>query len=88
MSPAIIALLLIPVGFVAILFLSGFQIFDVLSPGQSEEVTVLLKDGDICIVEPSDQVPRQITNCLYEEGDQIIVTYKNEQPALESHRPA
>jgi Na+/H+ antiporter NhaC len=87
MSPAIIALILIPIGVIGVMFISGFQIFQVLSPGTEEEVTVLLKQNGVCIIEASDKVPRQINNCQYEAGDQIVITFKNEQPAIESHRP-
>jgi hypothetical protein len=87
MSPTVLALILIPVGVVGVLFISGFQIFQVFSPSIEEEVTVLLKQDGVCIVEASDKVPRQINNCPYEEADQIVITYKHEQPAIESHRP-
>jgi hypothetical protein len=87
MSPAVLALILIPIGVVAVFFISGFQIFQVFSPGVEEEVTVLLKQNGNCIVEASDKVPRQISNCPYNQGDQIVITFKHEQPAIESHRP-
>ena len=87
MSPTVLALILIPVGVVAVLFISGFQIFEVFSPSIEEEVAVLLKQDGTCIVEASDRVPRQISNCPYEQADQIVITFKHEQPAIESHRP-
>lgn len=87
MSPAVLALILIPVGIVAVFFVSGFQIFQVFTPGVEEEVTVLFKQNGTCIVEASDKVPRQISNCPYDQGDQIAITFKHEQPAIEAHRP-
>lgn len=87
LSPKILALVLVVVGVVAVMFISGFQIFDVFSPGMSEEVTVILKQNGTCIVEASDNVPRQINNCTYEQGDQIEITFKNEQPTILSHKP-
>lgn len=42
MSPAILAILLIGAGIVIVFFISGFQIFDVLSPGISEQVVVTI----------------------------------------------
>lgn len=87
MSPAILALILIPIGIIAVFFVSGFQIFQVFSPGVEEEVTVLFKQNNICVVEASDKVPRQISNCPYEQGDPIAITFKYEQPAIESHKP-
>ena len=86
MSPAVLALILIPIGVVAVFFVSGFQIFQVFSPSIEEEVTVLFKQDGACIIEASDKVPRQINNCPYEKGDQIVITFKHEQPAIESHR--
>ena len=83
----VIALALVAVGVIAVFFISGFQIFDVLSPGISEEVTVILKQNGTCIVEASDNVPRQINNCTYEQGDKIEITFKHEQPAVLSHKP-
>lgn len=87
LSPKILALLMVVVGVVAVMFISGFQIFDVFSPGISEEVTVILKQNGTCIVEASDNVPRQINNCTYEQGDQIEITFKREQPTILSHKP-
>jgi hypothetical protein len=87
LSPKILALVLVVVGVAAVMFISGFQIFDVFSPGISEEVTVILKQNGTCIVEASDNVPRQINNCTYEQGDQIEITFKQEQPTILSHNP-
>jgi Na+/H+ antiporter NhaC len=88
MSPAILAVVLVAAGIVIVFFISGFQIFTVFSPGTSEEVTVSMKQNGICIVEASDNVPRQIQDCPYEEGQRITIVYKYEQPAIESHSPA
>lgn len=87
MSPAIMGLIMIAIGFIAVFFISGFQIFDVLAPGQSGEATVILKQDGVCVVEASDNVPRQISNCPYEQGDRIVITYKQGQPGIENHRP-
>jgi hypothetical protein len=38
-------------------------------------------------VEASDNVPRQIQDCPYDEGQRITIVYKYEQPAIESHSP-
>jgi Na+/H+ antiporter NhaC len=88
MSPAILAVVLVAAGIVIVFFISGFQIFTVFSPGTSEEVTVSMKQNGLCIVEASDNVPRQIQDCPYEEGQRITIVYKYEQPAIESHSPA
>ena len=88
MSPAILAVVLVAAGIIIVFFISGFQIFTVFSPGTSEEVTVSMKQNGVCIVEASDNVPRQIQDCPYEEGQRITIVYKYEQPAIESHSPA
>lgn len=87
MSPTILAIVFIAAGVVIVFFVSGFQIFDALSHGISEEVVVSMKQNGICIVEASDNVPRQIQDCQYDEGQRIIIVYKYEQPAIESHSP-
>jgi Na+/H+ antiporter NhaC len=87
MSPSILAVMLIAAGIVIVFFISGFQIFSVFSPGISEEVIVVIKQNDVCIVEASDNVPRQIQDCRYEEGQRITIVYKYEQPIIESHSP-
>ena len=88
MSPAILAVVLVAAGIIIVFFISGFQIFTVFSPGTSEEVTVSMKQNGVCIVEASDNVPRQIQDCPYEDGQRITIVYKYEQPAIESHSSA
>jgi hypothetical protein len=87
MSPIIMAVIAIAGGVLIVFLISGFQIFTVLAPGITEEVPVILKENGVCIVEASDDVPRQINNCPYDQGEQIIITYKREQPAIENHKP-
>ena len=87
MSPIIMVVIAIAGGVLIVFLISGFQILTVLAPGITEEVPVILKQNGVCIVEASDDVPRQIDNCLYEKGEQIIIKYKREQPPIESHRP-
>lgn len=87
MSPIIMVVLAIAAGVLIVFLISGFQIFTVLAPAITEEVTVILKQNGLCIVEASDDVPREINNCPYDQGEQIIITYKREQPPIESHRP-
>ena len=87
MSPIIMVVLAIAAGVLIVFLISGFQIFQVLAPAITEEVPVILKQNGVCIVEASDDVPREINNCTYEQGEQIIITYKREQPPVESHGP-
>lgn len=44
----------------------------------------LKKDKD-CVVEPSDGIPRVISNCNYAVGDNLSVTYKPKQPAIQKY---
>jgi hypothetical protein len=86
MSPKILAIIFIGGGILLVFALSGFQVTQLFSPGITEEVVVSTKQAGSCIVEASDRIPREISNCPYEEGESIIVTYKAQQPSIESHR--
>jgi hypothetical protein len=86
MSPKILAIVFIGGGILLVFALSGFQITQLFSPGITEEVAVSFKQGGSCVVEASDGIPREIPNCPYEEGESIIITYKSQQPLVESHR--
>lgn len=86
-SPKKLALILIGVGVVIVFAISGFQAANLFAPSVTENAQVLIKQGGDCIVEGSDRVPRTITDCPYNEGDTISITYKPQQPSLESHRP-
>lgn len=87
MSPKILAVTIIVAGILIVFFISGFQILTVFSPGITEEVIVSIKQNGLCIVEASDGYPRQIPNCPYKKGEQIVITYKPQQPSIDSHRP-
>jgi hypothetical protein len=87
MSPKILAVITIVAGILIVFFISGFQILTVFSPGITEEVIVSIKQNGLCIVDASDSIPREIPNCPYEKGEQIVITYKPQQPSIDSHRP-
>jgi hypothetical protein len=87
-SPKILAVVFIGGGILLVFALSGFQVTQLFSPGITEEAVVSVKQGGSCIVEGSDRIPREISNCPYEEGDRVIITYKAQQPSIESHRTA
>ena len=36
-------------------------------------------------MEGSDRVPRNISNCPYNTGDTVSITYKPQQPSIERH---
>jgi len=85
MSPKLLALALIIAGILIVFAISGFQIVKLFSPSITEQVTVTLKQNGACIVEASDNIPRQIHNCPYEIGQDVTINYKAEQPSIESH---
>ena len=74
-------------GIFLIQFIGGFPLKDLFQPAVRETVQVKIKDGSTCIVEPSDQRPREIHNCSYNIGENITVTYRQSSSAIESHSP-
>jgi hypothetical protein len=84
-----LAIILIAGGVAAVFLISGFQAKNVLFPSTTtEEVQVMIKNEEgTCIVQASDNVPRNIQNCQYNVGDTISITYNPEQPAIISHKP-
>jgi hypothetical protein len=64
----------------------GFPIRDLfIKETITEEVEVVIKDGSDCIVEATDH-PRRISDCPYDEGDIVIVTYNRDNAGIISHR--
>lgn len=81
-----LALIIIAAGVVIVFVLSGFSAGNLFRASITEEAKVLFKNQDgTCVVEGSDQVPRNISDCPYNEGDTVQITYKPEQPAIERH---
>ena len=82
-----LAIILIIAGVIIVFAISGFQARDVLfAPNITEETEVIIKDQQgTCIVQAEDDVPRTISNCSYDIGDIISITYKREQPPILEH---
>jgi hypothetical protein len=82
-----IAMILIVAGVVIVFAISGFQARDVLfAPNITEETEVIIKDEQgTCTIQAADDVPRTISDCAYDVGDIISITYKREQPAILEH---
>ena len=75
--------------FMLIQMTQGFPIKDILFRQQlTEVVPVKIKQGGICIVEPSDQQPRDIPNCPYNVGDKLIITYSKNGAGIDSFKLA
>jgi hypothetical protein len=73
--------------FMVIQMIQGFPLVELFTRQiVTQEVTVLLKQGDVCVVEPPDRRPREIHNCQYDVGDTLIVTYYESSTTIESHR--
>lgn len=85
-SPKKLAIIIIAAGVIAVFALSGFQARNLFAPSVTEDATVLVKNSDgTCVIEGSDRVPRTISNCPYNEGDTVSITYKPQQPSIERH---
>ncbi len=85
-SPKVLAIIFIIAGVVFVFVLMGGSLSQMFSSGMQENVVVAIKQGDACIVEASDKVPRSIPSCQYQQGENITITYKQGLPAIESHQ--
>ena len=84
-SPAKLALIFGVAAVVIIFALLGSSAKSLFSGGITEEAKVIIKQGNKCIVEGPDEIPRTITDCSYNLNDTILITYKAQQPAIEKH---
>ena len=73
--------------FGAFLFLAifVFPITNLIREQITAEVEVITKDGGICVVETPDH-PRGISNCIYNTGDNLIVSYTQGTNAITVHK--
>jgi hypothetical protein len=85
-SPKWLAVLFIIAGVVVVFMLMGGSLTQLFSSPIQERVLVQIKEGDTCIVEASDGVPRSINNCPYQQADNITISYKQGLPSLEGHQ--
>jgi hypothetical protein len=65
-------------------FILGFPLADLIRQNVTEEAKVVSKNDAICVIDTSDH-PRTISNCKYQLGDSLIVTYKNGTEPIEKH---
>lgn len=82
-----LALIMIAAGVLIVFAISGFSAANLFRASITEDAQVLIKNQEdsTCVVEGSDRVPRTISNCPYNIGDTISITYKPEQPSIERH---
>ncbi|MEP0825445.1 MAG: hypothetical protein HRF40_08170 [Nitrososphaera sp.] len=73
--------------FMAIQMIQGFPLFQLFTrQTTTSEVPVKFKQGDVCVIEPPDEQPKEIRGCTYNEGDILIVSYYEGSTYVESHR--
>jgi hypothetical protein len=73
--------------FIVIQMIQGFPLAQLLfRQTVTEEVKVSIKQGDVCVIEPSDSQPKSIQGCPYNIGDKLSVTYYEGSTKVESHR--
>jgi hypothetical protein len=84
-SPAKLALIFGVAAVVIILVLLGSSLRNLFSGSITDEAIVIIKEGNNCIVEGADEIPRTITDCSYNVNDTVLITYKAQQPAIEKH---
>jgi hypothetical protein len=65
-------------------FLFGFPLKELVRENVKEEAKVITKNDSICVIETSDH-PRTISDCKYQIGDLLTVTYKNGTEPIEKH---
>lgn len=86
LSPRMLAIIFIVGGIVVVFMLMGGSLTQLFSAGVQETVMVKIKEGDTCIVEASDGIPRSIENCSYQQGENITIEYKQGLPSIQSHQ--
>lgn len=75
--------------FMVIQMIQGFPLVALFTRQTvTEEVSVLIKTASGCVVEPQDSQPKEISDCPYDLGDRVIITYYEGSTKVESHRPA
>jgi len=85
LSPSKLALIFGVSAVVIILVLLGSSLRNLFSGSITDDAIVIIKEGNNCIVEGDDKIPRIITNCSYNLNDTILITYKAQQPTVEKH---
>jgi hypothetical protein len=86
LSPKWMAVLFIIGGVVVVFMLMGGSLTQLFSSSIQESVVVQIKEGNNCVIEASDGIPRTINNCPYQQGDNITISYKQGLPSIESHQ--
>ena len=85
MSPTKLALLFIIGGILLVFAVMGFSVKDLFRESITEDAVIAIKQEGICIVEASDGIPRQISNCPYQVNETISIKYVPQQPGIQNH---
>jgi hypothetical protein len=80
-----LAIVFIIAGVVLVIAIMGSSATNLFSENITEDAKVTIKQGENCIVEASDEIPRTISNCPYNVNDTIVITYKPQQPGVGNH---
>ncbi len=72
-------------GVVVVFMLMGCSLTQIFSSSIQETIPIQIKQGDTCVVESSNGVPRTINECPYDPDDNITINYKQGLPSLESN---
>ena len=86
-SPAKMAIIFIVAGIAIVFAILGTSATSIFVSSTTEDGVVEIKQADECVIQSSDDIPRKISNCPYDQGQRISITYKPGQPTIESHRP-
>lgn len=84
-SPAKLALIFGIAAVAIILALLGSSLKGLFSGSITDDAIVKIKEGNNCVVEGTDRIPRVITDCSYNVNDTVLITYKAQRPAIEKH---
>ena len=81
-------IIMVAAGVIIVFAISGFQARNLFTPSITENAQVIIKNSEdgSCVLEGSDRVPRTISNCPYNMGDSVSITYKPQQPSIERHQ--
>lgn len=86
-------ILLVAAAIVGIFFvlqaLFGFPIFKPRPDIVDDNAVVIIKDPEdgSCIVEALDKIPRSISECPYEKGDIVTITFTEGTDQVKNHKP-
>ena len=73
------------IGIFVVFALFIFPIQNLFPETITEQVTIISKSDDECVVNSQDH-PRGISTCIYNLGDKLQITYKHGTAPIETHK--